>query len=201
MHRDTLGFNEALRSALREDPDTILVGEMRDFDTMHLALTAAQTGQLVLGTLHTTSAAETVERIIDVFPGDLQPQARGVLSSSLRAVISQRLVRRADESGRVAAVEILLGTNAVAALIRERKTHQLPSVIQTGRGDGMQLLDDALAQLVRDGVVTPDDVDKLVREGMGLRWSFIGPFETIDLNIRGGISNCFILLEAIAIIS
>ncbi|MBZ0269393.1 type IV pilus twitching motility protein PilT, partial [bacterium] len=157
----TPSFSSALHAALREDPDTILVGEMRDFETMRLALTAAQTGQLVLGTLHTTSAAETVERIVDVFPGDLQGQARGALSASLRAVISQRLLRRADGEGRVAAVEILMGTKAVAALIREKKTHQLPSVIQTGRADGMQLLDESLARLVREGIVAAEEAQRL----------------------------------------
>ncbi|GJM44442.1 MAG: twitching motility protein PilT [Gemmatimonadota bacterium] len=158
--KHTPSFAAALHAALREDPDTILVGEMRDFDTMHLALTAAQTGQLVLGTLHTVSASETVERIVDVFPADLQPQARGALASSLRAVLSQRLLRRADDSGRIAAVEILLGTRAVSSLIREKKNHQIPSVIQTSRRDGMQLLDDALVKLVKDGIVTTAEAQR-----------------------------------------
>jgi len=128
---------------------------------MGLALTAAQTGQLVLGTLHTTSAAETVERIVDTFPADLQSQARGALASSLRAVISQRLLKRADEKGRVAAIEILLGTPAVSALVREKKIHQIPSVIQTGRREGMQGLDDALQQLVDSGMVLLDEAQRV----------------------------------------
>ncbi|MEZ5066497.1 MAG: type IV pilus twitching motility protein PilT [bacterium] len=152
--KHTPSFAKALHAALREDPDTLLVGEMRDFETMNLALTAGQTGQLVLATLHTTSASETVERIVDSFPPDMQSQARGALASSLRAVISQRLLRRADERGRVAAVEVLLGNNAVSSLIRERKIHQIPSVIQTSRRDGMQLMDDSLQALVKAGIVT-----------------------------------------------
>ncbi|MFN8177073.1 MAG: type IV pilus twitching motility protein PilT [bacterium] len=159
--RHTPSFAAALRSALREDPDMILVGEMRDLETMSLALTAAQTGQLVFGTLHTTSAAETVERIVDTFPADLQPQARGALASSLRAVISQRLLKRADGRGRVAGVEILLGNSAVSALIRERKIHQIPSVIQTSRRDGMQMLDDALQALVDGGIVAVEDAQSI----------------------------------------
>jgi len=159
--RHTPSFAAALRAALREDPDMILVGEMRDLETMALALTAAQTGQLVFGTLHTTSAAETVERIVDQFPADLQPQARGALAASLRAVISQRLIKRADGRGRAAAIELLLGTPAVSALIRERKIHQIPSVIQTGRRDGMQLLDDALQVLVDNGTVSLDEAQSV----------------------------------------
>ncbi len=155
--KHTPNFASALRAALREDPDIILVGEMRDYETMSLALTAAQTGQLVFGTLHTTSAAETVERIVDMFPADEQPQARGTMASCLRGVIAQRLLKRADGLGRIVAVEILLGTNAVSALIREKKVHQIPSVIQTGRREGMQLLDDALTGLVKGGLVTPEE--------------------------------------------
>ncbi len=159
--RHTPSFAAALHAALREDPDTLLVGEMRDRETMGLALTAAQTGQLVLGTLHTTSAAETVERIVDTFPADLQQQARGALASSLRAVISQRLIKRADGKGRVAAVEILLGTPAVSALIREKKIHQIPSVIQTGRREGMIAMDDCLQQLVDAGTVALDEAQRV----------------------------------------
>jgi twitching motility protein PilT len=156
----TPDFASALRAALREDPDIILVGEMRDYETMNLALTAAQTGQLVLGTLHTISAAETVERAVDMFPPDQQAQARGALASSLRAVIAQRLLRRADGKGREAAVEILFGAPAVSSLIREKKHHQIPSVIQTSRRDGMQLLDDALRDLVRAGVVAVGEAQR-----------------------------------------
>ncbi len=159
--RHTPSFSAALHAALREDPDTLLVGEMRDRETMGLALTAAQTGQLVLGTLHTTSAAETVERIVDTFPADLQGQARGALASSLRAVISQRLIKRGDGKGRVAAVEILLGTPAVSALIREKKIHQIPSVIQTGRREGMIAMDDCLQQLVDAGTVSLEEAQRV----------------------------------------
>lgn len=159
--RHTPTFATALHAALREDPDTLLVGEMRDRETMGLALTAAQTGQLVMGTLHTTSAAETMERIVDSFPADLQGQVRGSLASSLRAVISQRLLKRADGRGRVAAVEILLGTPAVSALIREKKIHQIPSVIQTGRREGMLAMDDCLQQLVDAGTVALNEAQSV----------------------------------------
>jgi twitching motility protein PilT len=167
----TPDFASALRAALREDPDIILVGEMRDYETMSLALTAAQTGQLVLGTLHTISAAETVERVVDMFPPDQQSQARGALASSLRAVVAQRLLRRADGRGRIAAVEVLFGTPAVSALIREKKQHQIPSVIQTSRREGMQMLDDSLRDLVRAGLVAADEAQRFasarVRPGPG----------------------------------
>ena len=158
--KHTPTFAAALRAALREDPDTILVGEMRDFETMSLAITAAQTGQLVFGTLHTISAAETVERIIDTYPADQQAQARGALAASLQAVIAQRLLKRIDGKGRIAGVEILLGSSAVSALIREKKIHQLPSVIQTSRRDGMQLFETALQDLVNQGIVDIDEAQK-----------------------------------------
>ncbi|MGQ0721661.1 MAG: type IV pilus twitching motility protein PilT [Candidatus Eiseniibacteriota bacterium] len=156
----TPSFAAALRAALREDPDIILVGEIRDYESMSLALTASQTGQLVLGTLHTTSAAETVERMIDTFPADEQSQARGMLATSLRAVIAQRLMRRADDKGRVAAVEILLGSPAVAALIREKKHYQIPSVMQTSRRDGMQLLEDSIRDLLARGIVSAEEAQR-----------------------------------------
>lgn len=158
--KHTPSFAKALHAALREDPDTILVGEMRDFETMNLAITAAQTGQLVLSTLHTISASETVERIVDSFPPDMQTQARGALAASLRAVISQRLLKRADEKGRVAALEILLGTHAVSSLVREKKIHQIPSVIQTSRKDGMVLMDDSLQRFVREGTVKLEEAQR-----------------------------------------
>ncbi len=158
--KHTPSFSSALHAALREDPDTILVGEMRDFETMHLALTAAQTGQLVLGTLHTISAAETVERIVDAYPPEMQGQARGALAASLRAVVAQRLLKRADDKGRIAAVEILLESNAVSSLIREKKMHQIPSVMQTSRRDGMQLMDFALQDLVTRGIVTHEEAQR-----------------------------------------
>ncbi len=156
VHRDTLGFNEALRSALREDPDCILVGELRDLETIRLALTAAETGHLVLGTLHTSSAAKTVDRIIDVFPAAEKDMIRAMLSESLRAVISQSLLKKRG-GGRVAAHEIMLGTPAIRNLIRENKVAQMYSSIQTGQGQGMQTLDQCLLDLVRKGEVTREE--------------------------------------------
>ncbi|SDN29641.1 type IV pilus twitching motility protein PilT [Vreelandella arcis] len=156
VHRDTHSFKEALRSALREDPDVILVGELRDLETIRLALTAAETGHLVLGTLHTTSAAKTIDRIIDVFPGEEKAMVRSMLSESLQAVVSQTLLKR-QGGGRVAAHEILVATSAVRNLIREDKVAQIYSAIQTGGGLGMQTLDASLAQLVKDGHVSVDD--------------------------------------------
>ena len=154
VHRDTLGFNEALRSALREDPDVILVGEMRDLETIRLALSAAETGHLVFGTLHTSSAAKTVDRIIDVFPAAEKEMVRAMLSESLRAVISQTLLKKVG-GGRVAAHEIMLGTPAIRNLIREAKIAQMYSAIQTGQKDGMQTLDQNLKELVKKGMVSP----------------------------------------------
>ncbi|MFY0992249.1 type IV pilus twitching motility protein PilT [Halomonas sp. C05BenzN] len=156
VHRDTHGFAPALRSALREDPDIILVGEMRDLETIRLALTAAETGHLVFGTLHTTSAAKTIDRIIDVFPGDEKSMVRSMLSESLQAVISQALLKR-QGGGRVAAHEILIATAAVRNLIREDKVAQIYSAIQTGGNLGMQTLDASLARLVADNVVARDE--------------------------------------------
>jgi len=156
VHRDTLGFSEALRSALREDPDIILVGEMRDLETIRLALTAAETGHLVFGTLHTTSAAKTVDRIIDVFPAAEKDMVRSMLSESLRAVIAQTLLKKIG-GGRVAAHEILIATPAIRNLIRENKVAQMYSAIQTGQGIGMQTLDQCLQDLVARGVVSKQD--------------------------------------------
>lgn len=152
VHRDTLGFNEALRSALREDPDVILVGEMRDLETIRLALTAAETGHLVFGTLHTSSAAKTIDRIIDVFPAEEKDMIRAMLSESLQAVIAQTLLKKIG-SGRTAAWEIMVGTPAIRNLIRENKVAQMYSAIQTGRKDGMQTLDQHLLELVEKGIV------------------------------------------------
>jgi twitching motility protein PilT len=154
VHRDTLGFSEALRSALREDPDIILVGEMRDLETIRLALTAAETGHLVFGTLHTTSAAKTMDRVIDVFPAEEKEMVRGMLSESLQAVISQTLCKK-NGGGRVAAHEIMIGTPAIRNLIRENKVAQMYSAIQTGGALGMQTLDQCLKNLVQKGLVTP----------------------------------------------
>jgi len=152
VHRDTHGFNEALRSALREDPDIILVGELRDLETIRLALTAAETGHLVFGTLHTTSAAKTIDRIIDVFPAAEKDMVRSMLSESLQAVISQNLLKKVG-GGRVAAHEIMIGTPAIRNLIREGKIAQMYSAIQTGAQVGMQTLDQCLKELVAKGLV------------------------------------------------
>ncbi len=149
----THGFAEALRSALREDPDVILVGEMRDLETIRLALTAAETGHLVFATLHTSSAAKTIDRIIDVFPAAEKEMVRSMLSESLRSVISQTLLKKKDGSGRVAVHEIMLGTPAIRNLIRENKVAQMYSSIQTGQSLGMQTLDQALVELVRRNVI------------------------------------------------
>lgn len=153
VHRDTLGFNEALRSALREDPDVILVGEMRDLETIRLALSAAETGHLVFGTLHTSSAAKTIDRVVDVFPAEEKDMVRAMLSESLKAVISQTLLKK-QGGGRVAAHEIMIGTPAIRNLIRENKIAQMYSAIQTGQQFGMQTLDQNLQQLVQKNVVT-----------------------------------------------
>jgi twitching motility protein PilT len=150
----THSFENALRSALREDPDIVLVGELRDLETIRLALTAAETGHLVFGTLHTSSAAKTVDRIIDVFPGEEKEMVRAMLSESLQAVISQTLLRTKDGSGRVAAHEIMLGTPAIRNLIREAKIAQMYSAIQTGANVGMQTLDSNLTELVRRNVIS-----------------------------------------------
>ncbi len=159
VHRDTLGFNEALRSALREDPDVILVGEMRDLETIRLALSAAETGHLVFGTLHTSSAAKTIDRIVDVFPAAEKSMVRSMLSESLKAVISQTLLKKIG-GGRVAAHEIMIGTPAIRNLIREDKVAQMYSAIQTGQNIGMQTLDQNLKQLLQQGVVSKEDAQK-----------------------------------------
>ncbi len=156
VHRDTLGFAEALRSALRQDPDIILVGELRDLETIRLALTAAETGHLVFGTLHTSSAAKTIDRIIDVFPAAEKGMVRSMLSESLRAVISQTLLKKVG-GGRIAAHEIMIGTPAIRNLIREDKVAQMYSSIQTGQAIGMQTLDQCLLTLVKRGLVSRAD--------------------------------------------
>jgi twitching motility protein PilT len=153
----TQSFENALRSALREDPDVILVGEMRDLETIRLALTAAETGHLVFATLHTSSAAKTIDRIIDVFPAAEKEMVRSMLSESIRAVISQALLKRKDGSGRVAAHEIMIGTPAIRNLIRENKVAQMYSSIQTGQALGMQTLDQCLTDLVKRNLVSPLD--------------------------------------------
>lgn len=153
----TKSFSAALRGALREDPDIIMVGEMRDLETISLALEAASTGHLVFGTLHTQSAAKTVDRVIDVFPSSQQAQIRTTLSESLRAVVAQNLFKRIDKKGRVAALEILVCSPAVGNLIRESKTFQIPSVIQTGKKFGMQSLDDAILERLQKGQIDAKD--------------------------------------------
>jgi twitching motility protein PilT len=153
----TESFASALRAALREDPDVILVGEMRDLTTIQLAMSAAETGHLVFGTLHTSTAAKTVDRIIDVFPTDQQEQVRAMLSESLKGVICQQLLKTADGKGRVPALEIMLGTPAIANLIREGKTFQIPSIMQTAKKDGMQLMDQHLLDLLKTRKVNPDE--------------------------------------------
>ena len=159
VHRDTLGFNEALRSALREDPDTILVGEMRDLETIRLALSAAETGHLVFGTLHTSSAAKTIDRIVDVFPAAEKSMVRSMLSESLKAVIAQTLMKKIG-GGRVAAHEIMIGTPAIRNLIREDKIAQMYSAIQTGSNIGMQTLDQNLKALLEQGVVAKEEAKR-----------------------------------------
>ncbi len=153
VHRDTLGFSEALRSALREDPDIILVGELRDLETIRLALTAAETGHLVFGTLHTTSAAKTIDRVVDVFPAQEKSMVRSMLSESLQAVISQTLMKKMG-GGRIAAHEIMMGTSAIRNLIREDKIAQMYSAIQTGGQLGMQTLDQCLEKLLKKGLIS-----------------------------------------------
>jgi twitching motility protein PilT len=154
-HSDS--FATALRAALREDPDVILVGEMRDLETIHLAMSAAETGHLVFGTLHTSSAAKTVDRMVDVFPKDAQEQVRAVLSESLRGVICQQLLKTADGKGRAAAMEIMVGTPAIGNLIREGKTFQIPSIMQTARKDGMQLMDQHILDLLKTKQISPEE--------------------------------------------
>jgi twitching motility protein PilT len=155
--RHTRSFGAALRGALREDPDIILVGEMRDLETVSLAIEAAETGHLVFATLHTISASKTVDRIIEVFPSDQQAQIRATLADALRAVLSQTLFKRIDRKGRIAALEILIATHAVRNLIREGKTFQIPSVIQTGKKFGMQALDDAIMDFLKKGWISGEE--------------------------------------------
>ena len=156
VHRDTLGFSEALRSALRQDPDIILVGEMRDLETIRLALTAAETGHLVFGTLHTSSAPKTIDRIVDVFPAAEKTMVRSMLSESLRSVISQTLLKKTG-GGRIAAHEIMIGTPAIRNLIREDKVAQMYSSIQTGQAHGMQTLDQCLKEMLKRGLISKAD--------------------------------------------
>ena len=157
VHTHTLSFGNALRGALREDPDVIMIGEMRDLETISLAITASETGHLVLGTLHTGNASRTLDRLLDVFPVDQQEQIRIMVSESLRGIISQQLIPRADGRGRALALETLTNSPAVANVIREAKTYMLPGIIQTGKKQGMQLMDDALIELYDRGVISADE--------------------------------------------
>lgn len=157
IRTNTKSFANALRAALREDPDVILVGEMRDRETIELGITAAETGHLVFGTLHTNSAPKTVDRIIDVFPADEQEQIRSMLAESLKGVVAQVLLRAKDGKSRMAAMEIMVGTSAIGNLIREGKIHQIPSIIQTGKKDGMQLLDQHILEFLMSGKITPEE--------------------------------------------
>lgn len=159
---DTRSFTAALKSALREDPDVILVGEMRDYETISLALTAAETGHLVFGTIHSSSAAKTIDRIIDVFPASEKEMTRAMLSNSLQAVVTQTLLKRADGGGRVAAHEILVGTNAVRNLIRENQVAQIYSMIQVGIRAGMQTMDDAVKALLNSGTITSEEANRVL---------------------------------------
>jgi len=179
LGHDTHSFSNALKFVLRQDPDVILVGEMRDLETVQLAIRAAETGHLVLGTLHTTDAVQTVDRAIDIFPTHQQQQIRMQLSVNLLGVISQILVRRADGRGRVAAFEILVALSSVRNSIRERKTHQIASVIQTGGQHGMMTLDQSLAHLVRSGVITYDEGEAKAKERAEFR-QLVGPSEKVS---------------------
>jgi twitching motility protein PilT len=157
VHTHTKSFANALRGALREDPDVIMVGEMRDLETIQLAITASETGHLVLGTLHTSNAARTLDRLLDVFPTDQRDQIRIMVSESLRGIISQQLVPRADGNGRALAIEILMNTPAIGNVIREGKTFMLPGIIQTGKKLGMKLMDDSIAELFQAGIISAEE--------------------------------------------
>lgn len=176
----TKSFASALRGALREDPDIILVGEMRDLETIELALTAAATGHLVFGTLHTSSAAKTVDRIIDVFPVDQQNQVRATLSESLRGVVAQNLFRRIDKPGRCAALEILVADIAIGNLIREAKTHQIPGMLQVGKRKGNQPLDDAISEHLRMGRISAEEAYEKANDRKKFRPFLKNPPDDLD---------------------
>ena len=154
---DSISFAAGLKASLRQDTDIVLVGEMRDLETIALALTAAETGLLVFGTLHTNNARKTVDRMVDAFPADRQPQARTILANSLRGVVAQLLLKRSDRPGRIAVNEILIANAAVAAIIREGATHKLQDIIVSGRAQGMQFMDDAIWALLEKGIVSPHE--------------------------------------------
>jgi twitching motility protein PilT len=180
VHRDTLVFNEALRSALREDPDVILVGEMRDAETIGFGITAAETGHLVFGTIHTVSAATTVDRLVNACPADEQEHVRAMLAGSLRAVVCQYLHKRRDQPGRCLSVEVMMNNEAIAHLIRSGKAHQIPSAIATSRHLGMQLMDSELLRLVQAGQISAEDAfmraaNKKDFEGLLAEGAPVGP--------------------------
>ena len=183
--KHTQGFKKALRAALREDPDIILVGEMRDLETIEIAIETAETGHLVFGTLHTTTAPSTVDRIIDQFPADRQAQIRTMLSSSLKGVIAQTLCKK-QGGGRVAALEILLANAAVSSQIREGKTHQIVNAMQTGGKLGMRLLNDSLFELVQEGLVAPVEAYRKAVDKDGLMSSFQNAGIEVDLSVQAG---------------
>jgi twitching motility protein PilT len=172
VHSHTASFAAALRGALREDPDVIMVGEMRDLETIQLAITASETGHLVLGTLHTGNASRTLDRVLDVFPTDQREQIRIMVSESLRGIISQQLVPRADGRGRALAMEILTNTPAVGALIRDAKTYMLPGVMQTGKKQGMKLMDDALKELYDQGIISQEEAYSRAEQKQLMRQHF-----------------------------
>ena len=174
VHTHTKGFSHALRGALREDPDVIMVGEMRDLETIQLAITASETGHLVLATLHTGSASRTLDRVLDVFPTDQRDQIRVMVSESLRGIISQQLVPRLDGKGRVLALEVLLRTEAVAACIRDGKTFMLPGVMQTGGKMGMRLMDDSLIALYQEGQITEEECYQRAEQKAVVRQHLLG---------------------------
>src|SRR3954465_8064872 len=169
VHTHTMSFGAALRGALREDPDVIMVGEMRDLETISLAITASETGHLVLGTLHTGNASRTLDRLLDVFPVDQQDQIRTMVSESLRGIISQQLVPRTDGTGRALALETLTNTPAVANVIREAKTFMLPGIIQTGKKQGMQLMDDALRDLADRAIISGEEAYARAEQKQSMR--------------------------------
>ncbi len=172
VHSHTKSFAAALRGALREDPDVIMVGEMRDLETISLAITASETGHLVMGTLHTGNAARTLDRVLDVFPTDQREQIRVMVSESLRGIISQQLVPRADGTGRELALEILTNTPAVGALIRDAKTFMLPGVMQTGKKQGMRLMDDSLTELYQQGLISQEEAHSRAEQKQLMRQNF-----------------------------
>ncbi|HEU0209416.1 MAG TPA: PilT/PilU family type 4a pilus ATPase [Candidatus Udaeobacter sp.] len=185
---DSISFASGLKAALREDTDIVLVGEMRDLETISLALTASETGLLVFGTLHTNNARKTVDRMVDAFPADRQPQARAMLANSLRGVVAQLLLKRSDQPGRIAANEILIANAAVAAIIREGATHKLQDVIVSGRAHGMQFMDDAIWSLLERGIVSAHEAFMKAIDKSRFR-PFLSPEEEALADAAGSIRN------------